>query len=70
MKRGILNIQVSTDEQADNDFSLRDQEHKLKMFCKHTVLRLFYYTKKTILLKHSIDLNLKNSCSLLKKTAQ
>jgi len=34
MKRVILYVRVSTDEQADKGFSLRDQEQKLKNYCK------------------------------------
>ncbi|WP_073193257.1 recombinase family protein [Psychroflexus salarius] len=34
MKNVILYVRVSTDEQADKGFSLRDQEEKLKAYCK------------------------------------
>ena len=34
MKQAILYVRVSTDEQADKGFSLRDQEQKLKNYCK------------------------------------
>ena len=34
MKNVILYIRVSTDEQADRGFSLRDQEDKLRSYCK------------------------------------
>src|SRR3990167_9165468 len=34
MKNVILYIRVSTDEQADKGFSLRDQEQKLLNYCK------------------------------------
>lgn len=34
MKKAILYTRVSTDEQADKGFSLRDQEQKLKSYCK------------------------------------
>ena len=34
MKKVILYIRVSTDEQADRGFSLRDQEDKLRSYCK------------------------------------
>ena len=34
MKKVILYVRVSTDEQADKGFSLRDQEEKLKNYCK------------------------------------
>ena len=34
MKKVILYIRVSTDEQADRGFSLRDQEEKLLTYCK------------------------------------
>ena len=33
MKKAILYTRVSTDEQADKGFSLRDQEQKLKSYC-------------------------------------
>ena len=34
MKKAILYTRVSTDEQADKGFSLRDQDQKLKSYCK------------------------------------
>ena len=33
MKNVILYVRVSTDEQADKGFSLRDQEEKLLKYC-------------------------------------
>ena len=34
MNNAVLYARVSTDEQADKGFSLRDQEEKLKSYCK------------------------------------
>jgi site-specific DNA recombinase len=34
MKNVILYVRVSTDEQADKGYSLRDQEAKLIQYCK------------------------------------
>lgn len=52
MKRVILYVRVSTDEQADKGFSLRDQEQKLKNYCKlhgYEILGIFRedYSAKT-----------------------
>ena len=33
MKKAILYVRVSTDEQADKGYSLRDQEERLKQYC-------------------------------------
>src|SRR5665213_815820 len=34
MKRGLLYIRVSTDEQADKGYSQRDQDERLKIYCE------------------------------------
>jgi len=33
MKKAILYIRVSTDEQADKGYSQRDQDERLKVYC-------------------------------------
>ncbi|MDA0317408.1 MAG: recombinase family protein, partial [Bacteroidetes bacterium] len=40
MKNVILYVRVSTDEQADKGFSLRDQEEKLLKYCNDNRLNI------------------------------
>ena len=40
MKNVILYVRVSTDEQADKGYSLRDQEAKLLQYCKELNYRV------------------------------
>ena len=35
MSRAILYVRVSTDEQAEKGYSQRDQEERLRNWCKH-----------------------------------
>ena len=42
MKNVILYVRVSTDEQADKGFSLRDQEEKLLKYCNDNRFFQFY----------------------------
>ena len=56
MKNVILYVRVSTDEQADKGFSLRDQEEKLLKYCNDHHLTITRYLEKIILPKHSTGL--------------
>jgi site-specific DNA recombinase len=51
MKKAILYIRVSTDEQANTGFSLRDQKDKLLKYCQSNnieVLKVFQEDSKVV----------------------
>ena len=45
MKRAILYIRVSTDEQADKGFSLRNQEDFLRKYCEINNIEIIHLFK-------------------------
>ena len=66
MKNVILYVRVSTDEQADRGFSLRDQEEKLVQYCRDNNYHILKIYKEDYLQRLLIDQSLQSYWLIVK----